>query len=146
MREPAPLPQVSPAVDLRAIPAEKWRKVLHQFAAKFAERFIEECHNADDEERARCANIDLSDDESVRTVEVDDTRIRLETDELWCEPGFDMNGRLSSVAVYYRGKRVGKPFQYIPAGETAGSEKKVKVFIDTGRGGKQAFWVPASAA
>lgn len=143
MPKPTRLLQV---VDLRAVPAEKRRTVLSQLAGNFATRFVEECASADDEERARCSNTELCDEGRVHTVELDGSSVRLAMDELWCDPQFDMEGKLHSVAVYYRGNCCGKPFRIIPQSQKANSEKKVKVFIDTGRGGKQAFWVPASAA
>ena len=119
--------------------------MLSQLASKFANRFAEECREADDEERLRCSSTQLCEEDCVRTLEKDGASFRLAMDSIWCDPEFDMNGKLHAVAVYYREKRCGDPFRIVPQ-EKAGSEKKVKIFIDTGRGGKQAFWVPASAA
>eukprot|EP00966_Prymnesium_polylepis_P120294 2780017-Prymnesium_polylepis.1 len=127
---------------------------MRRLATQFAARFLEEAKEADEEDyaRPRCSNMDLCTEEGVCTVQLGDTRMRLDMTNLWCDVSCCPNGKLASIIVYWDGKRIAEfPASEVQAEEQKaglGQEKRVKVFCEMGRGTRRrltAYWVPTSA-
>lgn len=143
--------QVAVTVSIESLQPRARRLALAALAHNFGERFVEEQQAADAVERHSwrewVSNDMIGQDEAVCTVEVDGKLWKLDMEMLWCDPVFCMEGKLSGVNIYYNGCRCGKPFPVRPQDkEGEQNEKMVTIFLDTGRGGKRAYRVPASVA